>query len=159
MTIRLVSDTIKNYEYNLAKLKVVQEAFPNARHHQDNTFSDKAVNQLYTHFKFETIYRTLYVVPYCEIPFQMGDQEETIKVYSSPKKNKLAKASWRVDPISKKKTISFARLSVNMKNNKFKDDMLNACKTEIMAFIKSHPEYALDKKHLDSRLQKLLTFI
>lgn len=159
MTIRLVSDTIKNYEYNLAKLKTVQEIFPNARHHQDNTFSDKAVNQVYTHYRFETIYRTLYVIPYCEILFKVGDAEETIQVFSSPKKNKLAKASWREDPISKKKTISFARLAVNMKNNKFKDDMLNACKAEIMTFIKSKPEYAIDKKHLDPRLQKLLTFI
>jgi hypothetical protein len=157
MTVHTISEVVKENEYNLAKYKAVQAIFPNAKVNYHMQFTDKSVNQLYTNFTFEKHYG-LYVIPYYEIPFIWNDVEETIKVHSSPKRNRLAYLSWRTDPFTKKRTMRFSRLSINMKNNKFKDDMLNSCKAEIMNYIKENPTYQLDTKHLEPRLKKLLLF-
>jgi hypothetical protein len=37
--------------------------------------------------------------------------------------------------------------------------MLNACRAEIMSFIKTHPKYQMDDKHLEPRLKRLLAFV
>lgn len=158
MTSQAIDDLIKNMEYNLARLKTVQAHFPNVKVHGDNTFSDKNVNRIYTHFRFESTYGTLSVIPYYELPFTFNGKEETIVVFSAPRRSRLAKIGWRRDPTTQKKTISFSRLAINMKNNQFKDDMLNSCKAEIMNFIKNNPGHLLDTKHLEPRLKKLLMF-
>jgi len=153
----LIETMIQQAEYNLARLKAVQIEFPTAKYHGDGTFSDKKVNKLYTHFKFQKSYDTLLVIPYYQISFSFNNKEETITIYSQPRRNKLAKVSWYSDA-NNKRTMSFSRLSVNMKNNKFKEDMLNSCKAEIMNFIRLYPNCNLDTKHLEPRLQKLLAF-
>jgi len=153
-----INNIIKKTEFMLARLKAVQEQFPNVRVYNNYTFSDKKVNQIYTNFKFETSYGRLYAIPYCEVYFTFDGKEETAQVFSSPRKNYLAKISWRLDPQTKKKTISFSRFVENMKNHHFKDEIFHACKAEILNFIKNYPNYILDTKHLDPRLKKLLAF-
>lgn len=158
MTSRKISDLIAEDEAKLVKYKAVQAMFPNAKMNGSMEFVDKQVNRMYTHFRFYNAYGSLYVIPYCEVSFTLNNQEETIPVYASPKKSKLASISWRLDPETKKKVIKFSRLAINMKNNNFKGDMLNSCKAEIMNFIKDNPGHHLDTKHLEPRLRKLLMF-
>jgi len=149
---------IQEYEFKLAKLKAVQDAFPNAKTDFYLDFHDPSVNQNYTNYSFERSYNGLFVVPYCEVKFTYNNKEEITRVHSIPRRNKLVHLTWRRDPGSKKRIMKFARMAINMKNNKFKDDMFNACKAEIMSFIKDNPNYILDTKHLEPRLKKLLLF-
>lgn len=155
---RPIVDLVKETEYTLAKYKAVHAAFPDARCNYYVEFNDKSVNQKYTQYSFEKSYNGLYVIPYCEVQLEHDGKEEIIKVHSQPRRNKLVHLTWRTDPTSKKRIMKFARVSINMKNNNFKEEMLNSCKAEIMLFVKDHPGYHLDTKHLEPRLKKLLLF-
>lgn len=157
---RTISEFVVDTEATLAKYKAVQAAFPNARCNYYMEFSDKSVNQLYTHFTFETQYG-LYVLPYCEVLVEHNGQEEYVKVHSMPKRNRLAYLTYEYpnkDYSKRKNVMKFSRMAINMKNNKFREDMLNSCKAEIMNFIKNNPGYELDTKHLEPRLKKLILF-
>lgn len=151
---RSITDFIKDTEYQLAKYKTVCAEFPDARCNYYSDFTAKSVNQKYTDWEFYTSYGGLYVMPYCKIAFNYDGKDEIIKIHSQPRANRLVYLQrW-----AKPKTIKFSRLAINLKNNQFKDDMLNACRAEIMKFIQANPGYHLDKKHLEPRLQKLLAF-
>ncbi len=153
---RLISDTIKELEYELAKQKAVQAVFPNAKVHYYAGFQSKLVNQNYTKFEFERRSYGLFVLPYCEVEFTFNDKTEKVKVYSQPKANRLVYLSWNVD--IRNYVMKFSRIAINLKNNEFKNDMLNSCRAEIMSFIKNNPKYKMDDKHLEPRLKKLLVF-
>jgi hypothetical protein len=151
---RSIDDFIKETEHRLTKYKAVQEKFPDAKCNYYSDFSSKTVNKEYTKWQFVSSYSGLHVMPYCEVIYNFDGQEEVIKVHSSPKASRLVYLQrWH-----KPKTIKFSRLTINLKNNQFKDDMLNDCRAEIMKFISANPGYQLDKKHLEPRLQKLLAF-
>lgn len=153
---RFIKDTVKDLELELAKQKAVQAQFPDAKVHYYAGFQSKQVNQNYTKFDFESRSYGLFVIPYCEVSFDFDGKTEIVKVYSAPKSNRLAYLQWNVD--LRNYVIKFSRVAINLKNNKFKDDMLNACRAEIMGFIKKNPRYKLDDKHLEPRLKKLLVF-
>lgn len=153
---RLIKDTIQDLEYELAKQKAVQLQFPEAKVHYYAGFQSKLVNQNYTKFEFERRTYGLFVLPYCEVNFTFKDKTEIVKVYSAPKANRLVYLQWNVD--LRNYVMKFSRLAINLKNNKFKDDMLNSCRAEIMGFIKKNPSYKMDDKHLEPRLKKLLIF-
>jgi|SRR5579885_832854 len=156
---RQITDTVKELEYTLAKQKAVQAEFPDAKVHYYLGFTSKSVNQNYTRFDFERRYHGLYVLPYCEVKFTWDGKEEIIKVHSAPRANRLVYLTWRrTPPPENKRIMKFARVAINMKNNAFKEDMLNACRAEIMSFIKDNPGYHIDDKHLEPRLKKLLIF-
>jgi hypothetical protein len=150
--------SIKETKRTLAKYETIIKAFPDAKIHETyypQTFSSKEVNQNYTKLQFETKYSRLIVMPYSEIEFEFEGAVETIIVHSSPKYNRLAYIPWLR---SKEKVIRFSRVAFNLKNNNFKDDMMNDCRVAIMNFIKDNPNHQLDKKHLEPRLKKLLLF-
>lgn len=155
---RYIKDTVQELEYQLAKHKVVQAKFPDARVNCLSEFQSRAVNRNYSKFEFEyeDKIKSLYVLPYSEVEFVYGGKTEIIKVHSIPKANRLLHAHWNVDLLSY--VIRFSRLAINLKNNEFKEDMLNSCRAEIMSFIKHNPEYKLDDKHLEPRLKRLLIF-
>lgn len=153
---RLISDTVQDIEYQLAKHKAVQAAFPDAKVHYSAGFQSKLVNQNYTKFEFERRYRGLYVLPYCEVKFDFNGKTEIVKVHSKPKANRLLYLHWSRD--LRNYIIKFSRVAFNLKNNEFKDDMLAHCRAEIMLFIKNNPSYKMDDKHLEPRLKKLLIF-
>lgn len=159
MTVRLVKDYIVALETELTKQKAVFTAFPDARTHYSSSgdFLAKSVNQQYTKWEFYRHDSGVWVSPYCEVSFTFNDKTETVKVYSSPRQNRLVYLTypWRKD---EPRTIKFSRLGLNLKNNHFKDDMLNACQIEIMEFIKKNSKYPMDSKHLEPRLKKLLAF-
>lgn len=153
---RLINDTVLDLEYQLAKHKAVQAEFPDAKVHWTAGFQSKLVNQSYVKFDFERRRRGLYVIPYCEVKFDFGGKTEIVKVYSRPKANRLLYLRWNRE--LKNYVIKFSRVAFNLKNNEFKDDMLNHCRAEIMLFIKNNPSYKMDDKHLEPRLKKLLIF-
>lgn len=163
-----IEEVINNSKYFLAKCEFVKSNFPEVkisyptwnRHFQLSVmFSSKLVNSKYEKFNFIKKYNTLYVSPYLELKFDYNGKEELIRINSSPKINKLATVSFKRNPAGhNRKTISFSRLAINLKNNHFKDDMLNSCCVEIMQFIKANPNCDLDTKHLAPRLAKLLMF-
>jgi hypothetical protein len=155
---RTISEYVNETARTLARYEAVQKEFPKAKVNMYLEFSDRAVNQLYTNFTFEKNYNGLFVVPYCEVHFEHKGHEETVKVHSTPRRNKLVHLTYDIDPTSKKRIMKFARMTLNLKNNHFKEDMLNSCKAEMMNFIKDNPGFHLDTKHLEPRLKKLLLF-
>jgi hypothetical protein len=159
MTVRLVKDYIGALEAAKTAFCLASSAFPDARTHYSSSgdFLAKSVNQQYTKWEFYRHDSGVWVSPYCEINFTFNDKTEVIKVYSSPRQNRLVYLTypWRRD---EPRTIKFSRLSLNLKNNHFKDDMLNACRIEIMEFVKKNAKYPMDSKHLEPRLKKLLAF-
>lgn len=155
---RFIKDTVHELEYQLARQKAVQDKFPQAKVNCFSEFQSKIVNQNYTKFEFEIRDKGkgLYVLPYCEVDFTFEGKTEIIKVHSMPKANRLAYVQWNID--LKGHVIRFSRLAINLKNNDFREDMLNSCRAEIMSFIKNNPGYKLDDRHLEPRLKRLLVF-
>jgi hypothetical protein len=153
---KFINDTIRKLEYELAKRKAVQTAFPNAKVHELAGFQSKTVNRNYTKFEFERRHNGLYVLPYCEVLFTFEDKTEIVKVHSMPKANRLAYLQWNID--LRDRVLKFSRIAINFKNNAFREDMLNHCRAEIMSFIKLNPKAKMDDKHLEPRLKKLLVF-
>jgi hypothetical protein len=153
-----LKNSIQDLELQLARYKAVLAEFPQAKVNCHSEFQSKAVNQNYTKFDFEIRDKGkgLYVLPYCEVSFTYEDKTEIIKVHSMPKANRLAYVQWNID--LREHVIKFSRLSINLKNNDFKENMLNHCRAEIMSFIKNNPGYKLDDKHLEPRLKRLLVF-
>lgn len=154
---RLIVNTVHELEFEVAKHKAVEKEFPDAKVHWYSGFNSKDVNQKYTKFDFDRRYYGLYVLPYCEVNFEFDNTTHMVKVHSAPKSNRLAYLSYSKE--FKGQCIKFSRVSINMKSNAFKDDMLNACRAEIMKFIQDHPGYKMDQKHLEPRLKKLLAFV
>lgn len=153
---RSVNDCIQDLEYQLARQKAVHKEFPDAKFHWKTGFQSKSINQTYTGFAFERRKRGLYVLPYCEVLCVHNGNTEIIRVWSKPKYNRLVYLSWNVN--IRNYVMKFARLTINLKNNQFKNDMANSCRAEIMSFIKNNPGYKMDDKHLEPRLKKLLIF-
>lgn len=157
---RLITDTVKELEYQLAKQKAVQAEFPNAQVHYFAGFQSKLVNLNYTKFSFEkrSGYRSqgLYVIPYCEVKFTFDGKTEIVKVHSAPRASRLVYLQWNRNLGTY--VMRFSRVAFNLKNNEFKDEMLNSCRAEIMGFIKNNGSYKMDDKHLEPRLKKLLVF-
>jgi hypothetical protein len=153
---RLITDTVKEMEYELAKQRAVQKEFPDAKVHYYAGFQSKEVNQNYTKFEFDRRSYGIWVVPYCEVKLEFDGKTEIIKVHSCPKANRLVYLGWNRD--LRDHYIKFSRIAINFKNNEFREDMLNSCRAEIMGFIKNNPKYKMDDKHLEPRLKKLLVF-
>lgn len=153
---RLIADTVKELEYELAKQKAVFAKFPNAKVHYHAGFQSKDVNQNYTKFEFDRRSYGVWVVPFCEVEFEHEGKTEIVKIHSCPKANRLVYLGWNRE--LRDSIIKFSRVAINLKNNQFKEDMLNACRAEIMTFIKNNPKYKMDDKHLEPRLKKLLVF-
>lgn len=154
-----LEQSIKETQRTLAKYQAVLKAFPDAKIHETYwppRFSSKSVNQDYTKLKFEKQYQRLVVMPYCEVEFEFDGKTETVMVHSAPKYSRLAYIPWRRR--GEDQVIKFSRVAVNLKNNNFKDDMMNDCRVAIMNFIKDNPGHKLDDKHLEPRLKKLLLF-
>jgi hypothetical protein len=154
---KTLTQTITEMEYDVAKYKFVLANFPDAKLHAgwgSPHFSSKSVNTNYTNFDFVKSAYLLTVLPYSLLTFEYNGKIEDIKIHSSPRTSRLARVSWKND----KRVIKFSRLSINMKNHNFKEDMLNSCRTHIMSFIKDNSKLELDTKHLEPRLKKLIVF-
>ena len=153
-----ISQAIKDLEKKVEIYKFVLEKIPDTKVHNTKEyegFSSKTVNSIYTKFEFVEAYSSLYVIPYIELDFLYNDKIEKIRVNSSPRINRLAYMRYSRGI---KKSINFSRLNFNLKNNKFKEDMINACHSRILAFIQKHPGCQINDKYLDTRLKKLLLF-
>ena len=162
MVKKKLSDETQSVELTLATYKAVLTKFPDASlskswgYHYEliPSFSSKAVNTQYNKLEFDVDSRRITAIPHYELKFTHNNAEHTVKVNSVPKSSRLVYIPWR------DKVIKFSRLSFNLKHNEFvfNDDMLNACRVQIMQFIQSHPGYKLDEKYLEPRLKKLLMF-
>src|SRR5574338_368976 len=109
---RLIGDTVRDIEYQLAKHKAVQAAFPDTKVHYSAGFQSKLVNQNYTKFDFERRRRGLYVIPYCEVQFEFDGKTEIVKVHSKPKANRLLYLQWNRD--LRNYIIKFSRVAFNL---------------------------------------------
>jgi hypothetical protein len=174
---RAVIDCIAEQEYKLAKLKFVHSVVPDvrkvnnfnplARYKALNVeFVSKLVNTQYTDVKFITQYNALYIAPIIPVTFNytQGDLEKTeeIIIGSSPKLNRLAYIHYDRKLRSSTNSgerIKFSRFTFNMKKHNFDDKIFTSCRTAIMKYIQEHPGIAIDTKHLEPRLQKLLVYI
>lgn len=155
-----IDNTISDMEKILAICKFVKEKIPDVKYHQSGYykgFSSKSINSIYNKFYFIKNSEVLYVVPYLELDFVYNGIEEKIRINSSPRSSVLAKAYWSYT--FEQNVIKFSRFKVNFKNNKFKDDMINECQSQIVKFIKDHKGYKLIDKNLDPKIKKLLLFI
>ena len=157
---KTIDDTIEDLERNLAICKFVKEKYPDVKYHQNGNysgFSSKSVNPNYTNFEFLKTHESLFVVPYIELPFCYNGIIQNIRVNTSPRSFILAKS--RYSFFHKQKVLKFSNFKLNFRRNKFKLDMVNACKIEIANFIKNNKEAKLIDKNLDSSIKKLLCFI
>ena len=162
MAIITVENNIKHLENLLARNKLVLSEFPDAEVYYDG-FRSKLVNKNYNKFEFYKESYSVRVAPYCEIITSVNGKTEIIKIYSKPRSLRLVYKSWAPPVyrfINDKGTyiIKFSRLSINLKNNNFKDDMLNSCRIEILNFLKENPSLKIDQKYLEPRLKNLLAF-
>ena len=147
-----LSTTIPQLEKALTQQKAVQAVFPDATYHWYQGFQSKAVNQGYTKFDFDRNHWGVWVKPYCEVWVpKINDPTDLdlIKVHSVPYRNRL---------VYKDRAIRFSRVAINWKNHGLKDDMLNACRVEIMSYIKANPGLPMNKRNLEPRLEKMLSF-
>ena len=154
-----ISKAIYDLEKILTIHKFVMEKFPDAKSHISPTyfgFSAKSVNYNYSNFEFIKGNHVLYVMPYLELDFNYNDKVEKIRINSSPRSNRLAYVKYSKE--KKCNIIHFSKLKFNLKNHKFKADMINSCILNILSFIKEHPNHILDEKNLDPRLKNLLIF-
>lgn len=150
-----LTTSIPIFESTLAKQKAVLSAFPDATHHYYNGFQSKAVNKGYTKFEFDRNAWGVWVVPYCEVWVpKITDTAELdlVKVHSVPFKSRLVYKN------GNGKWIRFSRVAINWKTNEFKDTMMNACRVEIMSFVKNNPGLLMNKRNLEPRLEKMLSF-
>lgn len=159
---RPISDKIQKLEYQLAKIKFINQSFPDAKFSEYSnpasmTFYSKLVNSIYTQYSFEKDSWGVSIIPYVELDFDYQGKNETIRVFSSPRRNNLVYLSWK--RINGKKVLKFRKFVVNLKRNNFRDDILNACRTQIMLFIQEHGDCHLDTKHLEPKLKQLLSFV
>ena len=152
-----VKTSIEEMSIYLADRIAVAEKYPDAivNYH---TFYSKSVNADYTNYTFEKNYNGLFVIPYSEISYEHNNVERFVKIFSMPRANKLVHLTWRRHLDNKKRIMKFARFAINQKNHKFRDEMLNTCKAEIMNFVKNNPNYHIDTTHLEPRLKKLMVF-
>lgn len=163
-----VEKFVAEYEYYLAKYKFIQEKFPGANVHATYypvTFSSKLVNPQYTGFNISTGYNTLFIEPYMDVEFEHAGKKENLRVFTSPRRNRLAHIVHPKDPKNPKqkdwkgkRIIKFTRFKVNMENRNMNDNCWNECRAAIMKFIKDYPGLTLDTKHLDPSLKKLMIF-
>ncbi len=154
-----IDGVIYDLEKSLAIHNFVKNTIPDVKvfylkRNKFQGFISRHVNLHYTNFEFLDRYQKVYVLPYMELDFPYKDTLEKVRIYSSPRVNRLVYIKYNYS--KKKQIICFSRLSINMKNNKFKLDMLNACRLKILDFIKQYPNADLDQTHLEPRLQKLL---
>lgn len=153
---------IKNLENNLNLFKAVQEKYPDTKiqYVKNNIFKgflSKSVNNIYTNYEFIEKSNMITVAPYVNFTFTHNDKIENIKIHSIPRYSRLVYIKYNYT--TRKNAICFSRLNFNLKNNNFKEDMLNDCRIKILDFVKKHSSLKLDKKHLDPKLDKLLSFI
>lgn len=162
MAKKKLSDATQAVELTLAKYKAVLAKFPDAtlseswgyKYELIPIFASKSVNTQYNQLSFDVNSRRITAIPYYELKVAHDNTEHIVKINSVPKSSRLVYIPWR------DKVIKFSRLSFNLKHNEFvfNDDMLNACRVQIMQFIQSHPGYRLDEKYLEPRLKKLMIF-
>jgi hypothetical protein len=157
---------IENLNYSIAKCEFIKSVFPDVKINVTKSlegkdcfkFSSKTVNTSYTNYDIEKGYKCINLILYSELEFVYNEKPENIKIFSEPKKIKLAKASTYRRNGDWGKYVIFYKFSFNKHVSPLKDDALNKCRNEIMKFIKQNSEYKLDTKNLDSRLKKLLVF-
>lgn len=167
-----IIDKIEEAEYELQKMKFVLQKYPDAKYFYDLDYKNKtktlgfcakSINTDYTHLEFLKDSHSLYVMPSIRLTFSYNGKEEEIKIFSSPKQNRLAyimnTSSNMLSKRNKSKSImKFSRFVFNLKKHNFRDDVFNECRSQILTFIKEHPESILDSTHLEERLKKLLAF-
>jgi hypothetical protein len=156
-----IDEVIVSLEKEIAIHKFVKEKVPGVyiqtlKKKGSKGFVSKHINKNYSGLEFVSNSHKISVMPYLELDFEYNNLSEKIRVYSVPRRNRLA--YMRYDYLRKKSFISFSRLSINMKNNNFRDEILNECRIKILNFIKQNPKAELDQKHLDPKLKKLLAF-
>jgi hypothetical protein len=154
-----IKQRIEHLELDLAKHNAVKDKFPDTTVNWMGEFSSKTVNQNYTDFEFETWNKMLYVSPYFNLEFTHNNKSETVKIFSTPRRNKLVYVDHTFEAGNYRRIIRFSKMMANFKQRNFSEKMFNTCRTEIMNFIKEHPGISLDKKYMEPRLQKLLLFV
>jgi len=156
-----IDSAIEDLEKSLEIHKFIKEKIPDAKvlYIKKNTFKgfiSKYVNSQYSNIEFVDRYQKVYVAPYLELDFLFKNKLEKVRIYSSPRHTRLVYMKY--NPHRRKQIICFSRLTFNIKNNNFKEDMLSECRLKIMNFIKKYPTCELDQTHLDPKLKKLLIF-
>lgn len=157
-----INYVIEDLEKSIAIHKAVQERFPDSKvqfvkNNNFNGFLSKSINNIYSNFEFVETPTSVSVAPYLKFEIDYNGNKEEVKIHSIPRYSKLVYTHY--DLSSRKRIVSFSRLNFNIKNNNFKDDMLSECRIKILDFIKKNHNLRLDKKHLDPKLAKLLSFI
>lgn len=156
-------ETMDTMEYNLAKLKFVQEKYPNMKLQENGDnymFSDKTVGAAFTKTAIEHVYHDeLRLRVYDEMEFRHNGKGERITIDAIPRTCKIAYVhrDWQ----TKKSTIRFARPLFKIKGKNASDlgkALYKDVCIAILEFIKNRPGIEINKDGLDPRLKKLIIF-
>lgn len=165
--IYLLDKLIEEQNYNLEKNKFIKSVYPDAklsivsppRYDPDpdlyTHYESLTVNKTYTNLLFKERYADLFIYPYLNVNFEYKGAIEVIKIYSSPNRKKLAYIGY----VKHQKTIKFSKLSLNIKNDSFKESLVNDCASGIIDYVNKHKDCILDKSNLPDRLKNLLVFL
>lgn len=157
-----IDDFILSHEYELEKFKFIKSEFSNCKVFKTNKklfFTSSKVNSIYSNFELKKNYSGLSILPYVDLPFKFDGHDEPVRVYSNPRVNRLLSISYRIDPVVKKRIIKIHKYFINLKKNKFKDQIFKSCGEEILNIISSKPDFHVDYSNLDPKLKKLLMYI
>ena len=159
-----IDETIDEWDFDLAKLRLVKAKFPKVKLQIDTKtrefyFSDKSVSKDFTHFEFSEWDSAIHISAHQKIEFTHNDMTEEIIVSSIPKSTCLIHITWDyVNPKRTPDTIAFEKARFSTKNKDLQKKFYNDCSLKVLSFIKNHPDAILDKTNIDPRLEKLLIF-
>jgi hypothetical protein len=162
-----INDYLKQIEYVTEKVNFLKKEIPDIKiKTYESTisfyprFAAKSVNQDYTNLDFRRTWKDLSVIPYRVVNFTYNGKSEDIKIYSDPGTSRLIYITRKFDSKTRNTeyTLNFAKMAINFDRYSFNSTMLNACRLEILNFMKKHSTYPLNTKHLDPKLKNLMAF-
>lgn len=151
-----VNDTINSLEYNLSKLKFVQENFPKVKLQADIEenfiFSSKLVNSNFSDFKIVSGTYDIKLLVYKMLEFEYNGNTEIVVINSIPKSCKIVDVYFK----DSKLIVKIHKPIFKSKNKDIYKQVSNECDLAILEFAKEHPSAKFDETITNSRVEKLL---
>lgn len=153
MAIVDVKDTIYHLEYEVAKIKLVNQEYPNFKLKYDarsGTYEYFSPKVKYSFNDIETVINSYYISIKLsrKLDFVFEEESETITIHNSP-------LEYHIGSIYLKSFVFYEKPFV-CRDKILKKKVQDAIDMAIINFIKNNPGNSLDKSQLSPRLQKLL---
>lgn len=152
-----VSKTIQTMEYDLAKIKFVQQHFPKMKLQVDEEsflFSDRTVNSNFNNYTFYKNYYDLRMGVHHELDFVFNNKTEIVVVDSLPRQTMIATQY----KINNEYEIRVLKPPFKSKDKERQKDLMENYYKAVIEFITARKGMKINKEYLPPRLEKLLMF-